>query len=218
MPARLSDLTYPRTASGTGRTLSEIDATFPIGPEQMSRTAKARAIFRRVAGNTAFFDGPDPNYGSAECLYLIVASDPEARELFQPGEIGDVDGDQAPEFLDAWGMPIKFLRWATGFRSEMQTADYENDHDPFDARRIDPTAFRMVPLIYSAGPDKEYGIAHDDPTDPWVFQYGAMAVDGTEISRLYEHAVSQKIGTARANASGDFPHYDNITNHSLGMN
>jgi len=216
MPDRLTDLTYPRTASGNGRTLSEIDATFAVGPVTLQRTAKARAIFRRVARNTVntdFFDGPDPNYASAECLYMIIASDPEAREQFQPNEIGDVDGDDAPEFVDAWGTPINFLRWAPAIRTDMQTGDYENDHDPFDPRRVDPTAYRMVPYIFSAGPDRSYGLVFEDEGDPWVFQYGMMATNGTEVDRLYEHAAAQVIGEPI-----DDTHYDNITNHALGMN
>ncbi|MEM1305264.1 MAG: hypothetical protein AAGG46_10225, partial [Planctomycetota bacterium] len=33
---------------------------------------------------------------------------------------GDTDGDGAPEFLDGWGNPIQFLRWAPGFQSPAQ--------------------------------------------------------------------------------------------------
>ncbi|TWT88983.1 hypothetical protein Mal64_24740 [Pseudobythopirellula maris] len=60
---------------------------------------------------------------SAECLYLVVmnaTSDGEAAGLFKPADIGDVDGDGAPEFLDGWGNPIRFLRWAPGFESDSQ--------------------------------------------------------------------------------------------------
>ena len=219
MPDRLNDLVYPRAPSGTGRTLGEIGALFnvlapddpsPVIGETIERTAKARSIFRRVAGNSAFFDGPDPNYATAECLYLIVASDPEAREQFQPDEIGDVDGDGVPEFLDAWGMPIKFIRWAPVIRSEMQSGDAENDHDPFDSRRIDPLAFRLVPYIYSAGPDKQYGVSNETEGDPWSFQYGT---DSTAVGRVYAAGPGDKIGRFTAET-----HFDNITNHSLGMN
>ena len=54
--------------------------------------------------------------------------------------------------------------------------------------------------------------------DPWIFQYGNMpadvnGTDGTYVDRLYEHLVALKIGTPT-----DDTHYDNITNHSLGMN
>ena len=45
------------------------------------------------------------------------------RDLFNESSIGDVDQDGFPEFLDAWGTPIRFLRWAPGFTdSELQGA------------------------------------------------------------------------------------------------
>ena len=224
MPDRLNDITYPRASGGTGQTMDEIGETFtvslstpnPLVQETLARTAKARSIYRRVAGNDAFYAPTDPNYATAECLYLIVTSDPEARDQFQPNEIGDVDGDGVPEFLDGWGMPIRFIRWAPVLRSEMQSGDPENDHDPFDPRRVDPLAFRLVPYIYSAGPDNEYGVSHDD-TDGWSFQYGSLdPFDDpvTDVSRLYDMTgQAGHIGVLESDT-----HYDNITNHSLGMN
>ncbi len=118
----------------------------------------------------------------AECLYMIVTlacGDGEARSLFAESSIGDTDGDGAPEFLDGWKHPINFLRWAPGFDSQIQlnannlqttnssATDYwpaaaAKDHDPFDLFRSDPLAFRLVPLIYSAGRDEAPGI-FDNP-------------------------------------------------------
>ncbi len=50
---------------------------------------------------------------SAELLYLIIMNlNPEAFESFNESEIGDYDGNGLYEFHDAWGNPIKFLRWA----------------------------------------------------------------------------------------------------------
>lgn len=54
--------------------------------------------------------------GSAELLYQIITNGmPEMREMFASQEIGDVDEDGLPEFLDAWGNPICFVRWAAAF-------------------------------------------------------------------------------------------------------
>jgi prepilin-type N-terminal cleavage/methylation domain-containing protein len=80
-----------------------------------------RGYVRRVTAGPA----PTLDYQGAECLYLIVmsalAEEGDAREVFKPGDVGDVDGDGFPEFLDAWGQPIRFLRWAPGFQySELQ--------------------------------------------------------------------------------------------------
>jgi hypothetical protein len=112
---------------------------------------------------------PEEN-SAAECLYLIVTilGGEDARKQFQDDEIGDTDENGLSEFLDGWGHPIRFLRWAPGFNlSDIQpninqlteAADVQNavtnDHDPFDSRRIDASAWRLIPLIYSAGPDYE---------------------------------------------------------------
>ncbi len=67
------------------------------------------------------------NYEGAECLYMMVSlgfvDELGGRDLFNESSIGDVDQDGFPEFLDAWGTPIRFLRWAPGFTdSELQGA------------------------------------------------------------------------------------------------
>ena len=114
----------------------------------------------------------------AECLYLVITlatADGEARSLFGESSIGDVNGDGAPEFLDGWGRPISFLRWAPGVESDAQLnantfgsvsnpnraiwkVAAAGDHDPFDMYRRESTAFRTMPLIFSGGPDEIYGI------------------------------------------------------------
>lgn len=53
--------------------------------------------------------------GSAELLFLIIANlNPTALENFAGPEIGDTDGDGLMEFIDSWGNPIEFFRWAPG--------------------------------------------------------------------------------------------------------
>ncbi len=115
----------------------------------------------------------------AECLYMIITiatGDGEARSQFGENSIGDVDGDGAPEFLDGWGHPINFLRWAPGFDSQIQinanqldnpasgtpgeawAAAASDDHDPFDVFRVHRNAYRIIPLIYSPGRDEDSGV------------------------------------------------------------
>jgi prepilin-type N-terminal cleavage/methylation domain-containing protein len=51
--------------------------------------------------------------GDAECLYQLVAfgvNEPGALGTFRSDEIADTDGDGVPEFIDAWGTPIGFVR------------------------------------------------------------------------------------------------------------
>ncbi len=140
------------------------------------------------------------DYASAKYLYMWISMTyPEAMEHFGQNEIAVDNSDiNWPYFVDGWGMPIMFLRWAPGFSSgvglnpnpfnpppppsnptqprtdlsDIQTGDPVNDHDPFDSRRIFPgnytypncpSAYRLIPLIFSGGPDqaghvKKYGI------------------------------------------------------------
>lgn len=140
--------------------------------------------------------------GGAECLYMIVSRggiEPDLMDQFRSDEIGDTDGNGAPEFLDGWGNPIAFIRWAPGFAgSVLQKADPTNFHDPFDPQRNDPPGFALVPLIISAGPDGQVGI---NLSTGWLSAANLQSlvnlrstfgtVDGTEDSK------------------------DNITNHDL---
>ena len=54
--------------------------------------------------------------GRAALLFLIIQNlNPEALEAFHGSEVADTDGDGLLEFVDAWGKPIQFLRWAPAF-------------------------------------------------------------------------------------------------------
>ena len=54
--------------------------------------------------------------GRVALLFLIIQNlNPEALEAFHGSEVADTDGDGLMEFVDAWGKPIQFLRWAPAF-------------------------------------------------------------------------------------------------------
>lgn len=140
----------------------------------------------------------------AECLYLIVSASPESLAQFHENEIGDTDEDGLMEFLDAWGRPIYFLRWAPGFNDSdlqpnvppMTPADAaKTDHDPFDPRRVESAAWRLVPLIYSAGPDGQYDVAFDSSGSAYAWNNDTFA---------------QTFGAATGSGF-----YDNIHNHRI---
>ncbi len=142
---------------------------------------------------------PSGDVSSAECLYMLVTlSDAESREDFSESEVGDTDNDGAPEFVDAWGHPIYFFRWAPGFLpsngadTDLQTGDVDTDHDPLDTMRVDSLAYRLVPLIYSAGPD------------------GASGLDAASSYTWNNDTYSQTFGRPTEGT-----HYDNIHNHRL---
>lgn len=56
---------------------------------------------------------------SSELLYFFLfyagnfGSVEVSQDDFKETEIGDTDGDGLPEFIDAWGQPLRFYRWPT---------------------------------------------------------------------------------------------------------
>lgn len=163
---------------------------------------------------------PSVKYNMAEIFYMwVTISNPEARGQFADNEVADTDGDGWPEFVDAWGNPILFLRWAPGFLrssgadTNLQTGDATNDHDPLDPYRVDAGAWRMVPLIYSAGPDGIYDIMPANTTAGAAYDmnnpYAAPIAVGTPRDLPNESR------TAEGPANGSLDHADNIHNHRL---
>lgn len=156
-------------------------------------------------------------YANAETLFCVVSSGgfaSDAVEAFRSDEVGDVDDDKAPEFLDGWNRPIMFIRWPAAYRSVIQSGDPATQPDPLDGQLVSgvsppspPHDWLVTPLIYSGGPDNGaldplssedgFGITSTKtfpPSDPlWTICYGNTA--GT-ISNA---------ATAK----------DNITNHDL---
>ena len=219
--------------------------------------------YQQLAGQTPA--KIEENQG-AECLYMIVmnaCADGEARTLFQENVIGDTDGDGAPEFIDGWGNPIHFIRWPSGFSSDMQLGparfeeiradavdaglppDIEEqkaiakDHDLYDLFRRDRkdspratkgsppaiynhlrdnfSAYRLVPLIYSAGRDEITGI-NDDPTDfadsswrsnsYWIDPYAKTLRNNSPVGQLQLGGFFDE--------SGGKSWTDNVHNHLIG--
>jgi prepilin-type N-terminal cleavage/methylation domain-containing protein len=142
---------------------------------------------------------------SAECLHMIVSRggiDPDLMEQFRSDEIGDVDNDGLPEFLDGWSKAIIFLRWAPGFTSlsPVQVANATTHHDPFDPQRVDPNGYALVPLVVSGGPDGLTGL-----------QVTTAGWRGLDLTKVVD--VAGSIGAPDPNKPND--HRDNITNHDL---
>lgn len=188
MPDRFSDIT-------------DAPAIVPVPSLAQQYTRKL------PAGKTAQYQG-------AECLFLIlttsVTDDESGIESFGESEIKDVDGDGMREFVDAWGKPIRYLRWAPAFRSELQTG---NQPDPYDSRGVYSGTFALYPLIYSPGPDGLYDIVSD--LSP-AMQYSAInnnPFDATVVSEIGKQADTPHDGTP---ADGELSFADNVTNHLIG--
>jgi prepilin-type N-terminal cleavage/methylation domain-containing protein len=173
----------------------------------------------------ARYDAHDPGSAPscpahAECLYLLVSlASPEAMEQFSQSEIGDTDNNGWMEFLDGWGKPIYFLRWAPGCSaklpdgspnpngcSEIQSGNPTTDHDPFDTRNVDPDGFRLIPLIYSFGRNGT----------PNVLARGSVVVNyvASDI-KICTSTAYQEVG--RCDPPGSSAAKGNITNHHIEM-
>jgi prepilin-type N-terminal cleavage/methylation domain-containing protein len=109
---------------------------------------------RRYAQIISLASAPDVD--SAELLYMIVMRGPMADgdvlSHFRPDEVGDIDEDGLPEFLDAWRRPIRYRRWPVGIESPLQPTT--GDPDPLLSLR----GYRLMPLIYSAGQNGDYDL------------------------------------------------------------
>jgi len=193
-------------------------STVPSGPPSSAfscQTAPVRAYSRIIQPPSV----PSPPFGSAECLYMIVARsgfDPDSLEFFRTDEFADVDGDSFPEFVDGWGRPIAFLRWAPGFASPLQAGmpASTTNHDPLDPIGVDLTAPALVPLIYSAGPD---GATATDGTTGYglVTLSGGWLAPSRKLSQLGDAANQELVQWVGSPITGDTSALDNITNHDL---
>jgi len=224
-----------------------LDSTDAVGTK--GRTELANAYLRRYfqyaqnATTSADVERLTDNQG-AECLYLVITlacGDGETRTLFHESNIGDTDGDGAKEFLDGWNRPINFLRWAPGFDSEIQlnantlgdppplnigqNQNWESaasrDHDPFDVFRVEVAAFRLVPVIFSAGRDETFGVRLVKPHVAWEGLANAATLPGSLATLSPYRKVEDPdpvptfvyLGTVNADGTAT----DNIHNHVLNQ-
>ncbi|MCC7475598.1 MAG: prepilin-type N-terminal cleavage/methylation domain-containing protein [Pirellulales bacterium] len=247
VPDRWSDVLLKAVPSTLTKSNPLADTLRPIylDPNSLSangRTPLAESYLRRyqvIAQNNQPSGEVLRDNQGAECLYMIITlatGDGEARALFGESTIGDTDGDGAPEFLDGWGQPINFLRWAPGFESQIQldanqlgnpnpnnavwTSAAAADHDPFDLFRQDPLAFRLVPLIYSGGRDETFGIRLVKPHVAWLGVANAYVLPNT-LKPLTPYAEAADANDGSSDFLGtpntDGTATDNIHNHLLGL-
>jgi len=156
MPDRPLDITAPPIA-------------LPVSGNHIPRPALSKLYYTYYSGHSTSMSAGAAGKEAiaAEMLYMVVSmGSPEDMEQFTQSEIGDTDGNGWLEFLDGWGRPIFFLRWAPGYSqySDIQvphpnptTDDPIGHHDPFDPRRTEE-AYKLIPLIYSAGANGRPGL------------------------------------------------------------
>ena len=123
----------------------------------------------------------DKSNANAELLFIIVEGSDlngsHATELFGKSEVGDTDNDGLNEFIDAFGIPIRWIRWPAG--AEGATRYYPDmldpaivsgttlliNSEPYDRlgsdpgwRTTTPPGVGLSPLVVSGGPDEKFGI------------------------------------------------------------
>lgn len=216
---------------------------------RLPRPAANRAYLRRLM-NSPKWPNLQHQYADAECLFLIVSmgiEEDDAMSFFAETDISDLDQDGLKEFLDGWGNPIGFLRWAPGFQSPLQNQDPTKEYDQFDVRRVQgapnspfvakvagapvnfsqidrvqSTAFSLFPLIYSAGPDGEYDITTDSESGKPKLSYAAPPANHKAndpfITVVDSSITPVPVGYPNdANGNKNLESNDNITNHDLGV-
>lgn len=139
------------------------------GPVRLKNPSGLAAAYQRKITSGA--PAPSYDYQGAECLYFMLTTG-ASMEGTRSGDLariktGDKDGDRWLEFWDAWDQPISFIRWPIGFvsddmpaRSVVPPSENTSPLDPLGILVDDgaPAGFRLVPLIYSAGADLQYGL------------------------------------------------------------
>ena len=159
LPDRWTDVkaiaTGTLTVSGNG------SATLPI-------TAQQRVY---AAIWNGFANKPTDQYAGAECLFMIVMQGGIADCLdcgeLKTGERGDKDNDGAFEFWDQWGNPIGFILWPSGLELPAGSTSkfFSGTRSLLPSATSSAPALGMRPLIYSAGPDGEYGFERNSESE-----------------------------------------------------
>lgn len=259
MPDRMSDVLYPPTLykiaglTANGDPSDDVPYLLPSREVPGAFNNFRQKVFLPVIANP--YSGPVtrippppaavPSVNSAEWLYQIVAASNfeggSGLEHFRPSEIGDVDDDGFPEFLDAWGRSIWWLRWPAGYPSPLNDApvsalgsvdsSYTDAMDPLrtDWRwRMQGTMKRpwtLVPLIVSSGSDGVFNIKFDDVGTPvivalhtWTGTTPPLSIGHTNGGLYYYPDPyglysGAQLGSLENTTSGE--EVDNISNYDL---
>jgi len=254
LPERWSDVTDPANPGDPVRLTPNL-TEYPALAESYLRRYNSNMV-----NGTPF--QPTVEFEDAECLYMIITmghDDAMSGTRLSASDVADTDQDGMPEFVDGWRRPIRFLRWAPGFLAgppypwqssptapppgmngnedvaitDLQTGNWQDDHDPFDPLKLDspgsavlPAAlsndpwrgYRLTPLIYSMGSDGVGGIARADTGV--TLDYSAMAPlpndPYTKSADSSGNPIDRMMGSPFDEGNdGTYEHVDNITNHAL---
>jgi len=136
---------------------------------------------------------------SSELMYLVLSQLSGGNTIsglnidqINPKHIGDTDGDSFPEFLDAWGNPLRFYNWPTRIFADaalsklLVTGGNQalRDTDPFDTHDLllSPQFNTLLSSPFQLGPGRT-AIAlgpenYKDPGQFWAFMIISAGPDG----------------------------------------
>lgn len=196
-------------------------------PDRWTDITENPAIVPRTAASLSYQaalnaagSNPDATYQGADCLYLIVTMGLEENDILENFNQSDIGTDpKNPSlrcFIDSWGNPIQFLRWAPGFYSPLQPqgSTDRDQTDPTGYYGSPPATFALYPLIYSAGPDGYYDILADTQTP---LDYSKQNPPNNPFVAV---GTSNAIGSPSydaSNTTGTYGYYDNIHNQEIGV-
>ncbi len=146
-------------------------------------TARTKAMMSRLSKAPDLpITNWDESNANAELLFLIVEGSDlngtSAIELFGKSEIKDTDEDGLNEFVDAFGKPIRWIRWPAGFSGAsrfypdmldpklVSNGTLLVNSEPLDRLGTDPGRITttqkpgtgLSPLVISGGLDRAFGI------------------------------------------------------------
>lgn len=178
---------------------------------------------------------------SAKLLYMIVMfSANDAREHFRGDEIARPSLDGLPVFVDGWGNPIHFLRWAPGLdQSDIQAvvSPYDDatarlnastsleNRDPYNPNHVFRVAGMLAPVTTEAGtPSGGNAIPIGWKLTPCVCSAGPDGLYDVQTGdSSYQYAGnpyavfgSAGSGWGLGSPGGD-GRYDNISNHMAAV-
>jgi prepilin-type N-terminal cleavage/methylation domain-containing protein len=181
-------------------------------------------------------------FASSECLYMILSrvevGGATGLEQISRRDIADTDGDGLPEIIDAWGTPIRFIRWPAGFQ-RLQPFDsskaYPNTsliqdgqgNYPFDHFNVNVDitnsppqyGFFIFPLIHSCGPDLEADLAVDTVGATFSYSKPDTGNNNYPFTPLSAGTSRPQFLMGRPDGDGDGVDKwsDNIHNHALAV-
>jgi prepilin-type N-terminal cleavage/methylation domain-containing protein len=205
LPAKIPnmpDSVYTRIAYASARQelINDGNAT----PTEAQILTRAQRKWVGGTDGTRTFSGHRPDTESAELLYYFLSTGGDfgaasiASDRFTNEEIEDTDNDGLPEFVDAWGAPLRYYRWPTllidpsmrgvAFVPDLSVPTDNTDvrqrpADPANMREVNADERSVASRMFKGLPARPYilpggvlsrDLLLTDPDDPYGVLYSAL--------------------------------------------